>query len=128
VYRARLESLLDDVERHSKHVVIALVPYAVGRWRSKGLLERVDCFDALLAEIAKARNLPTVDLKTYVCPTQDCKITENGEPIRPDGLHFDGAGAEETARFTLREIRRAVSGVSPASFSQRPPMPNPAAH
>ncbi|HVU04786.1 MAG TPA: acyltransferase family protein [Polyangiaceae bacterium] len=108
VYRARLESLLDDLSRYSKHVVIALVPYPIGRWRSKGLLERVDCFDRLLADVAKARRLPTVDLMSYVCPTADCRITENGEPIRPDGLHFDGAGAEETARFTLREIRRAV--------------------
>lgn len=127
VYGARLESLLAAVQTSGGAVVLALVPYPVGRWRSRGLLERVDCFNAVLAGVAKARGLPTVDLMSHVCPTRDCILTSRDEPIRPDGLHFDGVGAEESSLWTLRELRRAAGPASGAERAQRrvPPTSSP---
>jgi peptidoglycan/LPS O-acetylase OafA/YrhL len=107
-YRDQLVALLDAMAPHAGRVVIALVPYPLGRWRSEGLLERVDCFNDTLKEVARLRGLPTIDLKNHVCPTNDCVLLSDGEPIRPDGLHFDGIGAEETARWTLAQIRRVI--------------------
>ena len=56
--------------------------------------------------MGRARGAQTVDLKSHVCPTTACTLLSQGEPIRPDGLHFDGVGAEETAAWTLGEIHR----------------------
>lgn len=70
------------------------------------MLERVDCYNTILTEVAHEQNLATVDLATHVCPTRDCILLSQGEPIRPDGLHPDGVGAEESARWTLGELRR----------------------
>ena len=105
-YRARLESLAADMQPFTGRIVLMLAPYPMGRWRSEGLLERVDCFNAILTEVARARNFATVDLATHLCPTRDCILLSQGEPVRPDGLHPDGVGAEEIARWTLGELRR----------------------
>jgi hypothetical protein len=101
----QLGALLDAMGADAGKVVLALVPYPLGRWRSEGLLEKVDCFNATLAHFAKERGLSTVDLETHVCPTPACTLLSDGEPIRPDGLHFDGVGAEESARWTLAQVR-----------------------
>ena len=105
-YRARLTFLVTAMRPFTGRVVLMLAPYPLGRWRSEGLLERVDCYNAILTEVAHEQNLATVDLATHVCPTRDCILLSQGEPIRPDGLHPDGVGAEESARWTLGELRR----------------------
>jgi hypothetical protein len=64
----------------------------------------VVCLDAILSDFARERAFPTLDLMAQVCPTIECNLTSKGEPIRPDGLHFDGVGAEETASFTWKRI------------------------
>ena len=103
-YEARLSTLIETIRPHSRKVAVALVPYPMGRWRTPTVLDRVDCFNVSLRRTAMAQNVPLVDLMSQVCPTRDCNLLSNNAPIRPDGLHFDGAGAEETARYTLRAI------------------------
>jgi peptidoglycan/LPS O-acetylase OafA/YrhL len=109
VFERQLGSLLDGMGTDAGRVILTLVPYPLGRWRSEGLLEKVDCFNATLVHYAGERHLATIDLKRHVCPTRDCTIDSDGEPIRPDGLHFDGVGAEESARWTLAEVRKIVN-------------------
>ena len=108
-YQKRLGSLLDAMGPRAGKVIITLVPYPVGRWRWGDVPERVLCLNSILSEFSKQRNLPTLDLMGFVCPTKECTLLSKGEPVRPDGLHFDGAGAEETAAFTWREIRRIAA-------------------
>jgi peptidoglycan/LPS O-acetylase OafA/YrhL len=107
-FERQLDRLLDAMSPDAGKVILVLVPYPLGRWRSEGLLEKVDCFNATLAHAAKVRGLATIDLKGHVCPTEACTLLSDGEPIRPDGLHFDGVGAEESARWTLAEVRRVT--------------------
>jgi hypothetical protein len=108
-YLARITSLIDAFRGSTSHVVVALVPYPGERWRSDGIFDQVDCFDRILSEAAESRSLPTVDLARHICPTRDCILFSDGEPIRPDGLHPDGKGAEDLARFSFREIERAIA-------------------
>jgi peptidoglycan/LPS O-acetylase OafA/YrhL len=107
-FERQLGALLDAMGPDAGKVVLALVPYPLGRWRTEGLLEKVDCFNATLVHMAKERGLATVDLKSHVCPTPACTLLSDSEPIRPDGLHFDGVGAEESARWTLAQVRTLV--------------------
>ncbi|HRG98742.1 MAG TPA: acyltransferase, partial [Polyangiaceae bacterium] len=99
-YEARLGALVDAMGPRAGQVVIALVPTPVGRWRHSDVPERVVCLNAALARFAARRALPTLDLMGHVCPTKECTLLSQGEPVRPDGLHFDGVGAEETAAWT----------------------------
>lgn len=110
-YKNRLGVLVDGMGERAGRVVVAKVPYPVGRWRYGDVPERVVCLNTILDDFARSRALPTIDLMAFVCPTKECNLLSKGEPIRPDGLHFDGVGAEETAAFTWREIRR-IAGFS----------------
>jgi peptidoglycan/LPS O-acetylase OafA/YrhL/lysophospholipase L1-like esterase len=104
-YETRLQTLFDIIRPHTNKIALTIVPYPIGRWRTPAVMERVDCFNRSLTRAAQARNVPTIDLMSQVCPTRECNLLSNNAPIRPDGLHFDGAGAEETARYTLRGVR-----------------------
>ena len=105
-YAERILTLVRAMGPAAGRVVLAIVPYPMDRWRWGNLLDRVDCFDAMLRRTAEKGHLRALDLMAYLCPTRTCIDESGGKPIRPDGLHFDGAGAEETARWTLREILR----------------------
>jgi hypothetical protein len=108
-YAGRLEALGDVIRASAGRVVVARVPYPIGRWRHSNVLERVDCFDDMLARAAVASRWDTLDLMEHVCPTRACIAESGGQPIRPDGLHFDSVGAEETARWTLAELNRLAA-------------------
>jgi hypothetical protein len=108
-YTSRLSFLTDAMGERAGTVALALVPYPIGRWRYADVPKRVDCLNSILGDFARARRLPTIDLMKHVCPTSECRTVSEGAPIRPDGLHFDGPGAHETARHTLAELVR-ISG------------------
>jgi len=108
-YKQELKRLISELRPHTGSVVLTLAPYPMGRWRGPGVLEWVDCFDALLREVAAEEHLAFVDLMGFLCPTHECQLMSDGAPIRPDGLHFDGVGAEATARYVLREIQAHIS-------------------
>jgi lysophospholipase L1-like esterase len=116
-YEERLQSLIDTVRPHSGKIALTIVPYPVGRWRTPAVLERVDCFNQSLRRVAQSRNVPTIDLMSQVCPTRDCNLLSHQAPIRPDGLHFDGVGAEETARYTLRGLSE-ILGLMPTKAAR----------
>jgi hypothetical protein len=63
----------------------------------------------MLTEVAAASpGVKLLPLKEQVCPGSDhtsCALTSQGAPIRPDGMHFEGLGGEETARWVLGQIR-----------------------
>ncbi|MBX3221614.1 MAG: acyltransferase [Labilithrix sp.] len=112
-YRQRLTFLLHAMGSSAGRVILTLVPYPGQRWRTANMVELVDCFNDELTQIAEIERLPTIDLKTHVCPTTDCTLLSNGAAIRPDGLHFDGPGAVESAQWTLGEVRRIALGPQP---------------
>jgi peptidoglycan/LPS O-acetylase OafA/YrhL/lysophospholipase L1-like esterase len=107
-YKKRLLYLVESISPEAGRIILARVPYPMGRWRHSNMIERVNCFNATLDEVAAESRLPMLDLVGHVCPTTDCIFESQGAPLRPDGLHFDGLGAEETARWTLGELRRIV--------------------
>jgi hypothetical protein len=105
-YRDRLTFLLKRMGESAGRVILALVPYPGERWRTHDMLQLVRCFNDELARVAREQGAETLDLIRHVCPTTDCIQLSEGMPVRHDGLHFDGPGAAETARWTLSEIRR----------------------
>ncbi len=111
-YEARLGALVEAMGPRAGQVVIALVPTPVGRWRHSDVPERVVCLNAALERFAARRGLPTLDLMSHVCPTKECTLRSQGELVRPDGLHFDGVGAEETAAWTWAELFRLTAAAS----------------
>lgn len=116
-YQERILFLVRAMGKDAGRVVLASVPYPMDRWRYGNLLDRVDCFNGMLRRTAAKGNLPMLDLMGHLCPTRACNDESQGLPIRPDGLHFDGVGAEETARWALREL---LSPAAPEGAPQAP--------
>lgn len=108
-YEARILSLVRAMGPAAGRVFLAAVPYPMDRWRWGNLLDRVDCFNAMLRRTAEKGHVATLDLMGALCPTRACIDESHGKPIRPDGLHFDGAGTEDTARWVLRELLRPAA-------------------
>jgi hypothetical protein len=101
----RLGELLVAMAPNAGRRVVVLAAYPVGKWQKKGLDDMVDCFDRMLREAAEASGSEVLDLNGWLCPAHKCTMTSNDAPVRPDGLHFDGLGAEETARWVFEQIR-----------------------
>lgn len=126
-YEERILFLVRAMGPNAGRVVISTVPYPMDRWRWGNLLDRVDCFNAMLRRTAERGHLPILDLMGHLCPTRACIDVDDGgvspddgatgragatrapSPIRPDGLHFDGPGAEGTARWVLGELLRLAT-------------------
>jgi hypothetical protein len=109
-YEKRVFELVAAMGENAGRIVMTRVPYPVKAWRHSNIPERVDCFNELLVDIAKKGKYDVLDLMSYVCPTRECNMESQGKPIRPDGLHFDGGGAEDTARWVLGELLRRMRG------------------
>jgi hypothetical protein len=105
-YERRISELTAAMGANAGRVVITRVPYPMKDWRHGNVPARVDCFNEMLVSAARKHGLQVLDLMHYLCPTPACIVESGGKPIRPDGLHFDGAGAEETARWVLGELHR----------------------
>ena len=104
-YAKRLSALLDAVRPLAMRRVVLLAAYPVGKWQTPTLDDNVDCYNRILRDAATASGAETIDLNAYLCPDRTCIMTSHEEPVRPDGLHFDGAGAEDTARWVLAQLR-----------------------
>lgn len=94
---------------HGGEVVLARVPYPVEHWASERWDRATDCWNALVDEVAAASpGVKVLPLKEELCPGKDhtsCILKSKGALIRPDGMHFEGLGAEEIARWTLGRLR-----------------------
>jgi peptidoglycan/LPS O-acetylase OafA/YrhL len=64
-----------------------------------------DCENRTVREVGKAAGAQVDDLFDYVCPHGRCIDTKNGVTLRPDGLHYEGAGARLVARWLLDSVR-----------------------
>jgi hypothetical protein len=100
-YARRLADLLGTMAPFTRRRAVVLAAYPVGHWQTPMLDDKVDCYNAIL------RN-------GFVCPARACVVTSRGAPVRPDGLHFDGLGAEDTAQWVLAQLRTGA-GAADAS-------------
>lgn len=105
-YQARIFELVRGMGANAGRVVLTRVPYPMRDWRHGKVLQQADCLNEMLVETARLGGLGLLDLMSYLCPTPACIAESGGKPVRPDGLHFDGGGAEETARWVLSEMWR----------------------
>ncbi|APR81294.1 acyltransferase family protein [Minicystis rosea] len=108
-YRAELTRDLEALRAHGGHRVVALAPYPTGKWTKAAGAAMVDCFNATLRDAAAASpHVTVVDLSAQLCPEGRCALESDGALIRPDGLHFEGHGAESIARWMLGELSTIV--------------------
>jgi hypothetical protein len=104
-YESALISRLRALAPNGGRRVVVRVPHPVGGWKSPVVDAHVDCFLAALdRSVAAVPGVGALDLDSKLCPNTACAMSSNGAPIRPDGLHFDGKGAEEISRWVEAKL------------------------
>lgn len=66
--------------------------------------ERTACLNAAREQAAAATHAPLLDLRDLACPNGPCLRELEGNLLRPDGVHFKDAGADQVARWLLDQL------------------------
>ncbi len=65
----------------------------------------IACDNRVRRRVAAATGAQLVDLFQFICPQGRCRDKQHGVSLRPDGLHYEGAGGEIVARWLLAQVR-----------------------
>jgi hypothetical protein len=114
-YLRELIEQLQQLQRSSTHVVLALVPYYEGTNLAHLTNKtRMACFNDTLREAASAvPGVTLLDLFAEVCPGGVCIQTHQGAPLRADGLHFSRPACHEVAAWALDQLLDTVGIARP---------------
>jgi peptidoglycan/LPS O-acetylase OafA/YrhL len=119
-YVDQLTGRLRAMAPHAARRVVVLAAYPGEAWQTPTIDDDVDCYNQVLAASAEQAGAEVLDLGAWLCPAHRCVTTSHGQPVRPDGLHFDGPGAEETAHWVMRTLHGgAVPEGDAGSMSMR---------
>ncbi len=91
-------------------VVLTTAAYNRGVYTSRD--REVDCDNAVRRSVAVSTGTPLIDLCSRICPDRACHENEGGATLRPDGRHYEGAGARIVAQWLVEQIHSmgTVSG------------------
>jgi peptidoglycan/LPS O-acetylase OafA/YrhL len=104
LYQRSLRREIARLGAHGAKVVITTSAYS----RRIGVVNNPaqdDCENQMRRTVAAASGVELVDLFNFVCPHGQCRVKVNGATLRPDGLHYDGRGAEIVAQWLLDQVR-----------------------
>jgi peptidoglycan/LPS O-acetylase OafA/YrhL len=107
------------------HVVLVAPASSTLPWGPPALNQRIACLARVEHSLARAHpTLATIDLGALVCPRGECRDSIDGALLRPDGLHFEGPGADVVTRWMAPRVRllaRTVPSLPTTTASQTPP-------
>jgi peptidoglycan/LPS O-acetylase OafA/YrhL/lysophospholipase L1-like esterase len=106
--KATMAQGLKDLQKNSKHVVLVNNPYYFSFNKAEGKAW-VDCTNSVYNEVLKENpKIEMVDLNTWLCPEgidgQCRQDSDQGDRLRPDGLHFKGEGGKVPAQWVLSQL------------------------
>ncbi len=107
MYTERVSLAVEAAGSTGADVVVATAPYYVGAGSDTLPRDRIDCLNRVMTSTALANDGTVLELAEWTCPDGECRLTDNGATLRPDGLHFDGPGAQIAAEWILEELGSA---------------------
>jgi hypothetical protein len=105
LYKNRLKREVAVLGAGGARVVIATAAYS--RYLGVSKFDRgTDCQNGVRRSVAAATGAQLVDLFGYVCPDGRCRAKQDGVTLRPDGLHYSGAGGAIVAQWMFDQVRQ----------------------
>jgi len=83
---------------------VVLTTAAYSRYLFTNADRYTDCDNRVRRQVAESTGTPIIDLFTRTCPRGACIDAEHGVTLRPDGLHYEGAGGRRIARWLLDQL------------------------
>jgi hypothetical protein len=97
-------------------VVLVAPPPGNLSWLPPELNEAVKCLGRIERAVVQQHPMVSVvDLGTLVCPQGRCRDEIDGATLRPDGLHFEGPGADVVVRWVAPQLWRLARSSPPAA-------------
>ncbi len=99
---------LRELGATGERIFAVTVPYPLGHWATPQYRAQVDCINGSLRRAAASvPAVRLVELPDRLCPQGVCRKELPGQgPIRPDGVHFSLAGAQDVGSWVLSRVRR----------------------
>ncbi|MEZ5183097.1 MAG: acyltransferase family protein [Acidimicrobiales bacterium] len=119
VYREAMADLVARLRTSGAPVVVGTIARtsANAAVQVQGSEENIACANRELRRVVdESEGTTLLDLNELVCPDPDgpCREEIDGDPIRPDGLHYgEGPAGREVARWALEHVL-ADAGLEPA--------------
>ncbi|MEY2959915.1 MAG: hypothetical protein RLZZ01_2483 [Actinomycetota bacterium] len=74
--------------------------------------QRIACINTSIESAVEAANsiellagrVHVLDIRSWVCPAEQCRVDIDGDVLRPDGLHFEGPGGLRAASWILGRL------------------------
>ena len=102
--RAALAEAVGITAATGARVALATTPYFADVDGGIQFVESTDCVNRNTRAAAATSGADVVDLAGWTCPDGACRVRIDDEIARPDGLHFEGAGAAAAARWLVDEL------------------------
>jgi hypothetical protein len=102
LYVARLEQEIGVLGRGGAKVVVPTEAYS--RFPGAHYDRATDCQNAARRSAVAATGVQLLDLFGYVCPKGLCRTVQDGEVLRPDGLHYEGPGSDIVAQWLMSQV------------------------
>jgi hypothetical protein len=91
---------------HGGGAEVVIPTEAYSRYLGTAKYDRAtDCQNMVRRAVAISTGATLVDLFSYVCPHGQCRVEQNGVTLRPDGLHYSGAGGVLVARWLMAQVK-----------------------
>ena len=109
-YERQVRDGIDTLTALGARVLLAAPAPSTLPWAPASFNEGVRCLGAIERRIARTDSrVRFVDLSTLVCPNGQCRNAIHHAELRPDGLHFEGPGADVVTRWLMPTLRAMVS-------------------
>jgi peptidoglycan/LPS O-acetylase OafA/YrhL len=103
-YASEVRRALAILDATGADVVVADSPYLTLPVVQSDHAERVDCLNRIYRDEAAASGARVLGLNEWLCNGVRCAIEKDGATLRPDGIHFRGAGADIAADWVIPEL------------------------
>ena len=103
-YRRSLKGEIVRLGARGAHVVVTTQAYTRPGYATNSD-RALDCENRLIRTVAAENGAQLVDLFEYICPNGRCREKQSGVTLRPDGIHYESAGATIVATWLLDQVR-----------------------
>jgi hypothetical protein len=110
-YEAQLRNGIAMLTARGARVVVVAPPPPSSSFAGlpPELAQGTECIRAIERKLARANPLLTsLDLEPLVCPAGKCRDEIDGVTLRPDGVHFEGGGADIVTRWLAPKVRQVA--------------------
>ena len=111
---------IDDLRSNGAKVVLVTLARSDSSFSPPSWNQNVDCYNRELRSIADSTGVDLIDLDGWLCPGGTCRSELDGAPVRPDGLHFNGAGGRQVVEYLVEEAL-AAAGLKPSASAAKVP-------